>query len=185
MPSTTSGIVYPSASDDVDVPGDMQAMANSIEPYIAIPLVRLILPANQSIPTGTDTPASFGANSEIVDTHNFHSTTVNPSRVTPTMPGWYLCQGSPVWNANTTGQRVHFMAKNGVGYAPSVRWHFALVNQTTALPGSQAILSANGTTDYFEFFVNQASGGALSLLGDGNQTSVFNTIFEVIYLRPL
>lgn len=31
MPTTPSGIVYPSNSDDVDVPGDMAAMANSIE----------------------------------------------------------------------------------------------------------------------------------------------------------
>lgn len=31
MPTTASGIVYPSNSDDVDIPGDMQAMANSVE----------------------------------------------------------------------------------------------------------------------------------------------------------
>lgn len=31
MPTTASGIVYPSNSDNVDIPGDMQAMADSIE----------------------------------------------------------------------------------------------------------------------------------------------------------
>jgi hypothetical protein len=31
MPSTTSGIVYPASTDDVDVPGDMQIMAASVQ----------------------------------------------------------------------------------------------------------------------------------------------------------
>lgn len=31
MPTTASGIVYPSNSDDVDVPGDLQALADSVE----------------------------------------------------------------------------------------------------------------------------------------------------------
>lgn len=31
MPTTPKGIVYPSNSDDVDIPGDMLAMANSID----------------------------------------------------------------------------------------------------------------------------------------------------------
>lgn len=185
MATTASGLVYPTLADDVDPPDDIKKLADSVEPFVSVPLVRLILPANQSIPTGVDTAVAFGASSEIVDTHGFHSTTTNTSRITPSRAGWYRCTGNPAWTANTTGQRVHFFGKNGAGRAPALRWHFALVNQTTVLPSVTALISCNGTSDYIEFFVNQASGGALNLLGNGNEADTFNTIVEVEYVRPL
>lgn len=33
MPTTTKGIPYPSSSDNVDIPGDMQALAEGVESY--------------------------------------------------------------------------------------------------------------------------------------------------------
>ncbi|WP_033338961.1 hypothetical protein [Catenuloplanes japonicus] len=149
------------------------------------PVTRLILGADQSHPTsGSGFPVVFGGTSvEVYDTHDFHSTTVNPSRVTPSVPGTYLCQGTVWWASNATGERRAIIARNGTLMAPSER-----IANLTATPMSvsvQRLIECNGTTDFVELFGWQTSGGALNMLGTGSETSTITCVFEVSLYRSL
>jgi hypothetical protein len=145
------------------------------------PLVRLIAQTTQSLPNSTSTALQFGAGSEDVDTHGYHDPVTNPSRVTPGLAGYYRCTITVAIAAS--GALTQFyatMAKNGTAVQPLVR----VKPYTTAAAMSvatTAILSANGSTDYFEGFGNQTSGGALNTQASGG----INSVFEVEFLRPL
>jgi hypothetical protein len=114
---------------------------------------------------------------EDVDTHGWHSTVTNTSRITPTVAGWIRFTATIHFAANATGRR-------GVG----IRVNGVTINYGVIVPGSAAgtqgvtvtrTLPANGTTDYFEAFAFQDSGGALNAL-DGS-----STVFEAEYRRPI
>jgi hypothetical protein len=77
----------------------------TVEDYtIRKPLVRLIQSVVQSIPHDTDTAFTFTAGSEDIDTHGFHDETTNPSRITPSVAGYYLLTFCPGFAA---GYRHH------------------------------------------------------------------------------
>jgi hypothetical protein len=160
----------------------------TLEDYtIRRPIVRLIQQVAQSVASNTDTAVTFGAGSEDIDTHGYHDTAVNTSRITPLLAGYYQLQGVVSWAGDTDIIRHDAVfAKNGSVVAPRNRF----VTDSTATAASArmtypvvAILTANGSTDYFELICNQlqAVAGALNTVVAGSSTS----IFECLYLRPL
>lgn len=83
-----------------------------------------------------------------------------PTRITPTVAGYYAFAGSCGFAVNGSGARSISIRKNGVATD---------INQTTAAPsGFNAVLQVvsiiqmNGTTDYVEIYVDQNSGGNLN-----------------------
>jgi hypothetical protein len=190
MATTASGIVYPVVTDDVDVSGDMLAMANSLETLLAFPLCKLILNAAFGVANNSNAVSiPFGSGSENIKTAaGMHSTSVNTTRVIPTIPGYYEVTGNTVFATNTSGYRTHTIGKNGVRQAPETGVYTAAglaAGANTPLPPVTSILSANGTTDYFELFAFQNSGGTLNVVGDASPTTTGNTMLLVKYLRPL
>lgn len=190
MATTASGIVYPTLADDPDVPGDMLAMAASLETLIAFPLCKLILPAVFGVANSSNAiSVPFAGGSEAIKTHaGMHSTSVNNTRVIPPLAGYYEITGNTTFAPNTTGFRTHTIGKNGVRQAPEAGVYTASglpAGANATLPPVTAVLSANGTTDYFELFIFQNSGGALNITGDGTTTNTGNTMLTVKYLRPL
>lgn len=160
----------------------------NLENYtIRTPIVRLIQAAAQSVPSNTDTAITFGAGSEDIDTHGYHDTAVNTSRITPLAAGYYQLTGVISWAADTDIIRHDALfAKNGSVVAPRNRF----VTDSTATAAAArmtypvvAILTANGTTDYFELIGNQLQNvaGALNTLVAGSSSSVF----ECVLIRPL
>ena len=160
----------------------------TIEDYtIRAPIVRLIQAAAQSVPSNTDTAVTFGAGSEDIDTHGYHDTAVNTSRITPLLAGYYQLTGVVSWAADTDIIRHDAVfAKNGSGVAPRNRF----VTDATATANAArmtypvvAVLTANGSTDYFELIANQLQNAAAAenTLVAGSSASVF----ECIFLRPL
>lgn len=147
----------------------------------AKPLVRLIQQAAQSI---ANTPATvaltFGSGSEDIDTHAFHDVSTNTSRVTPTIAGYYRCTATYAVAANTATQLLVVLGKNGALVQPLVR-HTPAATSAAKSVTTTAILSANGSTDYFEMLVQQNSGGALNTQVGGS----VNSVFEVEFLRSL
>src|SRR3954463_2588322 len=132
----------------------------TIEDYtIRRPIVRLIQAAAQSVASNADTAVTFGAGSEDIDTHGYHDTAVNTSRITPLLAGYYQLTGVVAWAGDTDIIRHDALfAKNGSVVAPRNRF----VTDSTATAASArmtypvvAILTANGTTDYFELIANQ------------------------------
>lgn len=116
--------------------------------------------ASQSVANNTATALTI--DTEVYDSDGFHSTVTNPSRVTATIPGWYLVFGYGTFVGNTAGSRSVRIYLNGVAVPGS---------QTTLSPAPSGVqwaascwcmVNVNGSTDYIELNVSQTSGGALS-----------------------
>jgi hypothetical protein len=117
---------------------------------------------NQAIPNNVDTLVLF--DSEIFDSHAFHSTSTNTSRLT--IPdghgGLYLAVAQCCWANNTTGYRTMDILLNGALSfpAPSTYMGTIPINKATLNLTSMMVLAAG---DYLEMKVGQNSGGSLDL----------------------
>ena len=134
---------------------------------------RLYKSSNQTLNNNTSTAITF--DSESFDTDGFHSTSSNTSRITiPSgKAGYYLFTGHGEIEANSTGTRYSLIYKNGS----------TLVENATSPGGAgrtnlvvTSIQSAN-VGDYFELFLEQNSGGALT-----TYNGIASTTFAVQYL---
>lgn len=148
----------------------------------ARPLVRLIQQASQSFAASTSAALTFGSGSEDIDTHNFHDPSSNTSRITPTVAGYYRVSAT-LWLTTSTINNVNFqvfVAKNGSIIPPGYRLNFTGGSAVRSVSCS-SIVSANGTTDYFEAIGQQATAGAISTQVGGG----VNSVMEAEFLRPL
>lgn len=149
-------------------------VADAIRP----PITRLIQVALQSIPNATNTALTFGAGSEDIDTHGFHDTAVNTSRITPTKAGRYRVVGTGnLASSAAVTILVAFIGKNGTAVQPYPRQKPAATATTTSASAS-AIVEMNGSTDYVELFLHQTSGGAINTQASGG----VNSVLELEYL---
>lgn len=114
------------------------------------PIGRLIQTVAQTgIASNTATAITF--TTEDIDSHGFHDTGSNTSRVTPTIAGYYRVHGS-VSLAGATDHTIveAFIRKNGAtGMPPAFRLATTFGNQTLVF-GATALVEVNGSTDYFE-----------------------------------
>lgn len=114
------------------------------------PIGRAVGSANQAVPITANTPMLLGA--EDYDTHGFHSTSVNTSRITPTIPGYYKFTavafmgaptGTPVqqvcWRKNAT-TNIPAAWRQTTDASASTNWGPMVITQPM-----------NGTTDFMEF----------------------------------
>lgn len=118
---------------------------------------------------------------EDYDTGNYHSTTVNTSRITPTVPGYYRFIGVCLFSAQTTPAFSDTCFRmNGTDQLPGASRGPG--NATSTFSGTAfATMPFNGTTDYMEFIVRQDSAGA----DDTNTTSPFIPVVEWEFVRDL
>jgi hypothetical protein len=138
------------------------------------------------VPSDTDTAIQFGPGSEDIDTHGWHDTSANTSRITPNQPGYFGLTGVVFWAADTDLISWQTMiGKNASIQPPRVRDILPATATSSLTRGIQvtARLQANGTGDYFELFGRQLqnSPGALNTLIGSSLVSVF----ELEFLRPL
>lgn len=115
---------------------------------------------------------------EDLDTHGWHSTSVNTSRVTPTKAGWVRVTGTVHWaNTSATGRRGVAVRVNG----GNTTYGTLIPGTTVGNTGTTVTktVAVNGTTDYIEVFAFQDSGGSVNAV-DG-----LSTCFEVEWLRDL
>jgi hypothetical protein len=150
------------------------------------PLVRLIQQAAQTLASDTDIALTFGAASEDIDTHGFHDTSTNNSRITPSIAGYYRLTGTVWWAADA--DVISYYASVGKNGTIVQRNRLVLPSTALASPLTRsvtitAIQQCNGTTDYFELYGRQLQAAAASLA-----TSVagqFASVFECEFLRSL
>lgn len=142
------------------------------------PLVRVLASGTQSIPNNALTALQF-TGSEDIDTHNYHNPASSASRVTPALGGYYRVSGFGMITTTTSTVET-FIGRNGTAVAGGTRLEPIGTGFSRQINAS-VILSANGTTDYFEILVLQNSGGAVLT----NQSSRYTSTFEVEFLRPL
>ena len=110
------------------------------------------------IVNSTNTALTF--TTEDIDSHGYHSTSSNTSRVTPLLAGDYRVTGSLSLGGNTDYTQVQvFLALNGTALAPACRITPGATSQTLVI-GTTAIISCNGSTDYFEVWYQATRSGA-------------------------
>ncbi|MDG4821285.1 hypothetical protein O7635_05385 [Asanoa sp. WMMD1127] len=186
MPQTASGIVYPTSADNVDPPGDMQAMANSLEVIVSAlltpPAVRAYNNAGLSMANNTLTVIPLQAESSGMKTvASMHSTSSNTSRLVAPENGVYTLSAMISYAANATGRRVCQVRKNAAGSGlggtqlHSVNIGPGPTSGTVVTFSDDIALSAN---DYVEMFGYQLSGGALSV-----DAGEFNTAMSLHLVR--
>lgn len=125
------------------------------------PMIRLRQTTAQSIPNATNTPLTW--QTEDIDPYNWHSSTTNPTRITPNIPGWIRGWFSVGFPGTTGGNfRYGYLAKNG-GSSTRSRHDSKPTAGGLAkrIAGVPFWLAMNGTTDYFEVNVFQDSGSAM------------------------
>lgn len=151
------------------------------------PAVRLILGgSNQSFANTTQAAINFATSNgsiEAYDTHNIHSLSSNPSRITPTVAGIYAVNGTILWESNASGDRRAYIGKNGTAGAPVSRRFGSSGGSLTCEVYRE--IECNGSTDYIELYGYQSSGGSLQAQGSGADFSTFSTVLTAVWLRPL
>jgi hypothetical protein len=123
---------YPALSDSPNGPAQFQALAQAVESTVngidsrlstaesniatgpQGPICTVYQSVAQSIPDNAWTAVTF--TSEINDSHNMHSTSVNTSRITiPTgWAGYYYCTGIAFFSGGNNGAREATIAVNGI-----------------------------------------------------------------------
>ena len=118
------------------------------------PLTIVTQSATQSVANATFVTMLY--NTETLDVLNWHSTTVNTSRITPTVAGYYLV----VFNmqTNTTSTRnVARITKNGSELAKTD------ISATVTQIDATTFVQLNGSTDYVESTCFQQSGATANI----------------------
>lgn len=130
--------------------------------------------SDPSIADGVWTIISYDA--EVYDTDAFHSTSVNPSRITiPSGKGGkYQVFANIIFAANTAGNRAVSLLVNG---SETFRAYGARPDATSASNYVLYTTDIYTAGDYLEIRVNQGSGGSLTAYFDG-----FYNYFGVNYI---
>ncbi|MDH6108857.1 hypothetical protein P3T36_002988 [Kitasatospora sp. MAP12-15] len=113
---------------------------------------------SQALPNSSWTPISF--DTTVIDTYSGHSNTVNPSRYTAQVAGWYTICGNFVTVPNNTSIRAAQIQVNGNPIPGMSNYSIALNGfETSALTAPRDVyLNVN---DYVELSGWQGSGAAL------------------------
>src|SRR4029078_8612691 len=139
-----------------------------------VPVGRLLQQSGQSITNNSATALTCGSGSENIDTHNFHDTVTNNTRVTPNIPGYYRLTGSVTFPASPFSQILIVVRKNGANYTPQTIYRPDAATSGSAQVATTVTAQAHGSTDFFEVFVTQTSGSTQTTGVSG----VFETAFE-------
>ena len=115
----------------------------------------------QTIPHNTQTRVLF--QTEEFDTNNCYSS----SKFTPDVAGYYQLNSTVrIDGASGTGEFTIFLYKNGVQYKRGTNNGGTQIATNLWSLLVNSIAYANGTTDYFEIYVYQSSGGNRNLCAE-------------------
>ena len=149
------------------------------------PIVRLIATATQNLTDNTGAAITFGAGSTVIDTHSFHSESVNTSRVTPTVAGYYKAWGTAAYAGQADNDPITLQTAvrfNGVDQVGNVRVGPNTTNTPRGVAAGPVILLCNGTTDYIELSALQdnTDNDTTATTSSGST----NSYLEVEFVRP-
>jgi hypothetical protein len=139
------------------------------------PSVRIRRNSNQSIPDGAETIIT-GLNTESADLNQMHDNATNDERITIQVPGYHRIAGMVSFDANNAGFRRLQLYLNGATVIGSVVANAAPAGISHALNVSTMFRFSYG--DYIDLRVQQNSGGALNVLGGGENSPVLEASWQ-------
>lgn len=145
------------------------------------PSGRLVASGAQALADNTQVAILFST--EVFDSENFHSTSSNTSRVTPSKPGQYRFSATGFFEAQaatTIFSDVNFRFNGTTHLAPAERVGVPPALQAFSL-ACTVLIEMNGTTDYIELMMRQDSNGA----DNTNQSVQYSSVLEWEYIREL
>jgi hypothetical protein len=153
-------------------------------PLVTTPLTRLVQQTSQTgLASGATVSLTFGVGSEVIDSNNFHDTSVNNTRVTPNRPGWYrvVVKGVAEFNSAIISQNVAVL-KNGsvTDRSGNHRPNTQNINSGTIL---ESWVDCNGSTDYIEGGMSCATTGAVTW--NTNAAAATQSTLTVEWVRDL
>lgn len=127
--------------------------------YTAPPMFRAVQLTPQAFTSGAWT--TIGLDSTSIDTEGGHSNSVNNSRYTAQVAGWYWVVGFSAWrNANAQADIYCGLAVNSSLYLGTAQVLQKMSGEFSALSTSGAIFLKVG--DYVEVWARQNTGSSLS-----------------------
>jgi hypothetical protein len=141
------------------------------------PMCILRRSTNLTVATAVQTAVPWDV--EDLDTHGWHSTSVNTSRITPTVAGWIRFSGQITYGAAAggPGRRALQFRRNGT----TAHWGELIPGLAAAnlAPFASRDISMNGTTDYIELVAFQDSGSSITT------ADLTNTFLTAEFVRDL
>lgn len=129
--------------------------------------------ATQSISNATFEAIAFGTGSTVYDPGSMHSEVTNNTRITIKKDGVYNVSIGGRWQTSASGHgRVIYIYKNGT-YINSVAGEYDSAGRCAQSATVNLLLEED---DYIEFYVYQASGGALTFGGTGANQINFSVV---------
>ena len=141
-------------------------------PSGAAPCFSAYTNVGQSVSAGVYTKVQF--NVKEFDSANCYDATTN-YRFTPNVAGYYLFTFTVEVGTATTGRTTAYLYKNGSAFKAGVD---SIGNGTNSNSSNGAVIAyANGSTDYFELYVQANNAFTIS-------TGSVNDYFQAALIRP-
>jgi hypothetical protein len=154
--------IYTWQAEEIPDFRQMEARIASVLDFLLNPpVIRLRKTATQSIPNSSSTPISW----DLVEMESVNMWDLNnPTKITPSIPGWYIGTFGLSYVVNGTGYREFDIRKNNSATDRCIRVKFdPFASGSTVGRGTIFVEQFNGTTDYVEAMAWQNSGAALAI----------------------
>lgn len=180
-------LYQPAGSEFVNVVQDLNDNLEKIDNFAAslndyYPIPRPAMQCHQTVAqtfaTGVDEAITFDG--EFYDNINGHTTGGNNTRYTPTVPGYYACDGQAAYvSTDSDGNRGAQFRKNGAidAGAPFSGVHAQAGTDIAGTATAHGLIACNGTTDYIELWGYQSCGVDLDTVVDANVRSYMRIMF--------
>ena len=129
----------------------------------------------------TSTITKVGLNAEVFDTNNCFDSTTN-YRFTPNVAGYYLISFTTQFDYIGAYRAFVYLYKNGSNFIFQEQINGVTASTYPALTLNPVLVYANGTSDYFEIYIEQRSGGNQGAYGGASQPP-YSTYFSAYMVR--
>src|SRR5687768_10520261 len=167
-------------------------LAEHINLFLLRPICHLVQAADQSMAHNATNAITFGSGSEVFDTHGFHDTATNNTRITPNIAGVYEVSGKIAFGADTNYRIVDcWLRTNGstTVAGSSGRINHPFFSGTNSTTSAQQVVQTgvheiqfDGVDDYVELLGVQTQDG-----GSGDPRTVvsgqFASVLTVKFVR--
>lgn len=152
----------------------LNSLRDALNFLVNVPAAYVTQTATQTLTSSSWGVLSFDVT--VFDSYGGHSNSVNNSRYTAQVAGWYIVFGCACTAANSTGQRGAAAAKNGTRIQGAAGFIQATSALSPAPPSPPTIVFLN-VGDYVEINAYQNSGGNLATAASADLDSSMTVVW--------